>query len=223
MISIDFSPDSRQVVTSSKDGSARLWDIEQEEMKTVFKGYGDIDNAQIRDHALGNVLKVRFSPDGEFVVTSSEDRRALLRRVDRSNQPIAEDVLLAPFTPARLWDVKNGSLSHGFDGMETGAIASEFSPDGLKMLAIPNGKVSDAIRTKSFLGGGWSSKTRSWNGPVSIPVWNVKTGQTLYRIEDLNGVVKDVVFSPDGQVIATADLGPVRLWDAATGSLVIYS
>lgn len=220
VISIDFSPDSQHVVTSSKDGSARLWEIDQEEIKAVFKGYGDINDAQIRNHALGDVLEVKFSPDGGFLVTSSEDSRALLRRVDRSNQPIAEDVLLAPFTPARLWDVKKGVLSQEFEGMETGAIASRFSPNGRKMCAIPNGEISEAIRTKSFFGRGWSSRNRSWNGPISIPVWNVKTGQILFSLEDLNGVVKDVVFSPDGQVIATADLGPVRLWDAATGSLV---
>jgi WD40 repeat protein len=72
VVSISFSSDGQHVATGSKDGTARLWDIDQKEAKRVFKGYSEIKDDQIRDNALGDVLEVRFSPDGQHLVTSSE-------------------------------------------------------------------------------------------------------------------------------------------------------
>ena len=220
VVSISFSSDGQHVATGSKDGTARLWDIDQKEAKYVFKGYTEITDDQVRDNALGDVLEVRFSPDGQRLVTSSEDSRALLRRVDRSQKPIGSDQILAPFSPVRLWGVTQGSILQKFGGMETGAVASRFSPDGSKVLAIPDGDVREAIRTKGLFGRGWSGKSRSWSGPISIPVWDASSGDVLFSITDLSLDVHDVVFSPDGRFIAIADSGSVKLWDAENGSFV---
>jgi WD40 repeat protein len=104
--------------------------------------------------------------------------------------------------------------------METGAVASRFSPDSSKVLAIPDGDLRDAVRTKGLFGRGWTGKSRSWSGPISIPVWDASSGEVLFSITGLSLDIHDVVFSPDGRFIATADAGPVKLWDAENGSFV---
>ena len=58
------SPDGRQVVTASPDGTARLWDAGSGEPLAVLRGHEDV------------VTSAVFSPDGRQVVTASVDGTA---------------------------------------------------------------------------------------------------------------------------------------------------
>ncbi len=58
--------------------------------------------------------------------------------------------------------------------------------------------------------------TSSLDGTVKL--WDVATGKLSEPLLVHPQPVKDVVFAPDGQVLATVgDLGMVRLWDSSTG------
>jgi WD40 repeat protein len=56
-----------------------------------------------------------------------------------------------------------------------------------------------------------------------IRVWDINTGQTLYTLTGHTQFISAIAFSPNGQVLATADyhyenrLLTIYLWDAATG------
>ena len=81
--SVQFSPDGRQVVTASKDRTARLWDA------ATGQSLGEP-----MEHE-GWVVTAQFSPDGKQVLTASEDGTARLWDVPASNSPVtAEDALL---------------------------------------------------------------------------------------------------------------------------------
>src|SRR4029079_473976 len=57
VLSVEFSPDGRTVVAASKDGDARIWNVDTGRSKVVLSGHG------------GTVFDASFSPDGTWVVT----------------------------------------------------------------------------------------------------------------------------------------------------------
>lgn len=220
VVSIDMSPDGQQVVTGSEDGTARLWDLESQKTVFVLEGYKEIRDDQIRRHALGDVRDVRFSADGQFILSASEDRYALMRPVDMSGNPSAEDQLLAPFSPLRLWNVQNGQLEKRFENLPSGMRGIRWNKDRTRFVAIPNGDVAKAIRMKGMLGRGWSGSSEQLSEPFDLPVWESGSGRELFRLHDIVNELKDVAFSGDGKWIATADKGPVRLWNGTDGHFV---
>lgn len=65
-----FSADGRYLLTASRDGVARLWDIASGEVITAFRGH------------LGQVTSAAFSPAGGQIVTASTDRTARVWNLD---------------------------------------------------------------------------------------------------------------------------------------------
>jgi WD40 repeat protein len=64
VISIAFSPDSKRVVTTSIDRSARVWNLERMSLVAKLEGH------------TGAVRSATFSPDGQRIATTSEDGTA---------------------------------------------------------------------------------------------------------------------------------------------------
>ena len=220
VLSIDISSDGKKVVTGSSDGSARLWDMDSQKTLFVLDGYKDIKDDQIRRHALGDVSDVSFSADDQFVLTASEDSYALMRPVDISGNPSGEDLLLSPFSPLRLWNVQTGQLEKRFEDLPSGVRSIRWSGDGNHFAAIPTGDVVKAIRLKGIVGRGWSGSSQKLNEPYDLSVWSIDSGNEWYKLHDIINELKDVAFSADGKWVATADQGPVRLWNGKSGELI---
>ncbi len=68
-----FSPDGSRIVTTSDDGTARLWDIEGKPL-AVLVGH----NARASDGRKG-VWSAQFSPDGSRIVTAHGDTARVYR------------------------------------------------------------------------------------------------------------------------------------------------
>ena len=65
VLSVEFSPDGRSVVTASKDGDARIWNARTGRTRVVLSGHG------------GTVSDASFSPDGVWVVTGGPSTAGL--------------------------------------------------------------------------------------------------------------------------------------------------
>jgi WD40 repeat protein len=95
-----------------------------------------------------------------------------------------------------------------------------WSKDGARFVAIPNGEISKAIWAKGVMGRGWSGSSEQLSEPFDLPVWESGSGRELFRIKNIIHELNDVAFSGDGKWMATADQGPVRLWDGVNGQWV---
>ncbi|MEM9007906.1 MAG: hypothetical protein AAGE59_30895, partial [Cyanobacteria bacterium P01_F01_bin.86] len=134
-----FSPDGSQVVTTSIDRTARIWDI-QTGLSTPLEG-----------HEAG-VFHASFSPDGQQVVTASDDGTARIWDLQTGNSTPLEGhedrVLHTSFSPdgqqvmtasrdgtARIWDRQGRQLAI-FEGYH-----AALSPDGRRVATMQNGRV----------------------------------------------------------------------------------
>jgi hypothetical protein len=80
--SVAFAPDDNRAVTASQDGSVKLWDTNLKADET--KPADDFAKARMAKEILTldghtrEVTSVTFSPDGRYVLTGSQDGRAIL-------------------------------------------------------------------------------------------------------------------------------------------------
>lgn len=188
-----FSSDAARIVTTSGDGTARVWDAKTGTLIATLSGHSDW------------VYLPRFSPDGSLIATSSRDGTvriwdaqtyaavAVLRvssEWDRPSStrfsPDSKRVLTAYPIP-KLWDARTGALVAKFEGHGGVAWSAEFSPDGTRIITTSSDK--------------------------SARVWDLATGNAVLVLTGYGGA-----FSPDGNLILTSLGGSTHIWDAISGA-----
>jgi len=157
---------------------------------------------------------VDFSPDGKYVVTSSNDKTVRLWdlatgetiRIFSGHAAEVWDVVFSPDGKylltgsadhtARLWDAMNGETVQVFSGHTGSVDAVAFSPDG-----------------KYVVTAGSTDKTAR--------LWNIASGRTVHVFTGHSDLVIRVAYSPNGKYILTGSVDwTARLWDTVTGGEV---
>lgn len=212
---IAYSPNGMHVAAA---GSAGIWiyDVTIHQEVALLTGN------------MGPVSGVAFSPDGRTIVSGSNDGSVWVwdvktgehRQILTAEQEWVSSVAFSPdgkiiasggacvegMCPGiTLLDTQTGERLKSFGGAYT-TLSVCFSPDG-KMLASS--------------GDDWDSNIR---------LWDVQTGELLKTLkkrtafEDFKGRdVNSVVFSPDGNMIASGSgHGTIRLWNPNTGEFIKY-
>lgn len=160
--------------------------------------------AVLRGHT-SNLLAVAFSPDGERIMTGSDDHSARIWTRDDSTEPLVLDEFAAwartvAFSPDGQYLAvaagENGLWIWRADNPEQGRLMDDHHGFMMDMAFSPD--------SQRVVGAG-----------LDLTVWSVATGQQVLSVQDQGDYLYSVAYSPDGQLIATgADDKRVRVWRA---------
>ena len=199
VLAAEFSPDGKRVLTSSRDGIARVWGTQRGGQPTLLAGHSG--------YAIGS-----FSQDGRLVVTV--DKRTvrvwnasgdLRQSIDL---PEAESLVRARFMPSGHvvliadqggavykwnWD-GNGSLNRLPTYRNEQLVDFDLSPDG-RLFATSSDRFAR--------------------------IWETATGREVHVLRGHGGLVYSARFSRDphgNRIVTSSGDGTARVWDATTGT-----
>ncbi len=242
VFSAQWSPDGRSIVTASADGTLRVWDagarpllwtasgLDRPPFVLAFSPDGRTIAAGAAGHSVGlwdartgrpvrtlgshakAVRAIGFSPDGRRLLTASEDRVAMVSRVDASGSiPLQHPRRVF----AAAWSADGRTIATGDDvgairiwDPATGVPVDEWRSPRAELHAVafdPSGR--------RLVSGGEDRVLR---------VWDVASHGLLLQGERHTDTIYDAAFDPPGKRIASASAdGSVLVWDADTGRVLV--
>lgn len=234
----NFSPDSKHLVTASRDNTARIWSVETGKSA-----------AQPLLHK-GAVTKAVFSPDGRLILTYTEASEAAQLWDAETGRLLgglktaagADPVYEATFSPdgkrivtqdnnggVEIWDTQTRSRT-GKKMRHVGIpdTAPAFSADGKRIITVAEetARIWDAasgsqigdsllkVHLAVFSPDGKRIATAPDSGNASV--WDGQTGDKLFEINTVYKIY-DLSFNADSKYLVTAAADAARIWDVTTG------
>ena len=195
---VAISPDGRTAVAVGGNSSSHAWDIFSGEPRPVY-----------RQHT-GVLRGLAFSPDGKFVLTSSE-RGEIAYWEAASGREVWSWRLPGEVRAVAFSADGRTAVAPSFDGtarmfdLRTGKQLRVFQP------ALPEriGAI-DITRDGGLVATGNDTKL--------IRIWNPRTGRQLRTLEGHLGDVRALRFSPDGRLLLSVSRDrSLRAWDPESG------
>jgi DNA-binding beta-propeller fold protein YncE len=195
--SVAFTPDGRFVLTTSLDGTVRVWTAARGKLAGVFREVADFPMASAAISPDGKVL-VSTSLNGTASVWDFVSRRLVGRLSD------ADSLTSASFSPDRRLIVT----------ASTDGSVSLWETDTLRRMARLFTRV--AVEKAAFNPAGTRLVTAGRDG--SLQVWDAANARLVAEASPSTGSAESVSFSPDGQnVVAVNSDESVRVWNFASG------
>ena len=235
-----FSRDGERILTTSLDGTARVWGARSGNLMATLKGH---------DYP---VAGAQFSPDGQRIVTVSLYAARVFEA--QSGKLLltlqASGVESAQFSPGgqyiltvsdaqivQVWDAQSGEQRLAtLRGQEAAVYRAQFSPDGHRIVTASKNtaRVWD-VRSDQLLVTLEGHESFVWKAQFSpdgqrivtasadktARVWDAQSGRTIAILQGHDKDVRSAEFSPDGKrIITVSDDHTARLWEAQSGELV---
>ncbi|MCO5191248.1 MAG: hypothetical protein M9918_24055, partial [Anaerolineae bacterium] len=204
---IEYSPDGRQIATSSADGTAIIWEASTGEPLFTLDGHGE------RLSGIGSgVYGVDFSPEGDRLATSGSDGT-----VRFWNTQTGEEQLVINDTSG-LFDVRfspNGALlATASDEPDATAVIWD-AATGERLITLPQSHF-DRVWSLDFSPDGKLLATAG--GDSTVKLWQFdldeRSASLVATLLGHTRSVTRVAFSPDGQSIASV-ASELKLWDVS--------
>jgi WD40 repeat protein/serine/threonine protein kinase len=208
----DFSPDGRQVVTASLDGTVKIWDSATgsllrsipAEPDPILPGGLPADRLArfLAPLHMGlphlPIMCAAYSPDGRLVASGSFAPYVTFDPVtplQKSVDTVGEAGSLKSLDPFKAWsDLKRGELPTSDAGKSVNLFKA--------VTGLSNTIRIDPDRSRGV-----------------VTLWDSKTGEKLKSFDNQLGVMLALAFSPDGRYIASSTINPKHtfvVWDTNT-------
>ena len=232
-----YLPDGRRVVTGSKDGTVKVWNLESGEKEgTSMEHQNGVTGLVVT----GGSKIISGDEDGKIKVWDVESHLLVMGWSHLEYFPkIAispDDRLIAVGISSMGIYTMNGRQAKGSIEVGNTALSISFSPDGKKLACstFADIRVYDVDSGTLILGPLhghqhsvfdvlWSrdgSRLFSGSNDETIRCWNSDTGEQIgLPWTGHTGWIRSLSLSPDGSILASASWDKtVRFWDATTGS-----
>lgn len=234
--SVHFSPDGRFLAYASRDGRARLWDLDEERViADIPKEESDL---------------LAFSPDGRVLAGTADNEIWLwdmdARRFLPSLLAGTRKILTITFTPngdqligtdyagfVYVWDWRGARLSRQWQVAPNYVHRLSVHPDsrtmavntlnqGIKFYTPAGAEIPSELPREGNYFGLAFSPSGEWlagAGPEGhVHIWETRTGRLNRLLRGHTHPVSAVAFFPHGQWIASASTDQtVRIWDMESG------
>jgi WD40 repeat protein len=242
MVSLEFSPDGKRIISGAMDNHIKVWDANSGEQIMILEGHETIkgqagivsvdlsaDGSRIVSIDRKGMIKVWVADSGEELLTINTilGKGAYGRSVAIS--PDGKRIIAGRYSKrVNEWDAATGEKLRTFRMQDQSVHGVEYSPDGKQIaMGFINGmiKIVDTETEKEMMliDGKYGSLAFSPDGKRLVTggedqlvrVWDIDTGKELTRLVGHPSEVTDVMFSPDGQRIASSGVRgtSTRIWD----------
>jgi WD40 repeat protein len=208
IVSADFSPDKKRIISGQMDRSIRIWDAESGRQIRSFNGHPTW------------VLSVAWSPDGKKFLSCDHETLKVWEA------ETCRELWSAPnYAWSAVWSPDGKTIAAG---TENGTIklldAANYRETGeISGLCIDEDHTSNYVVALCFSPNGELIAASSVMGMVEL--FNAKTGETIKTLAEqihfegeggeVNGVHAALAFSPDGKRLAASQFGEqiIRVYD----------